>query len=179
MAAGKANTRGRIVERARHNGGEASSAACVRFQDHEQNSPSPRSAVEWSLPRSASVPAIFFVRQTKKAGAWPASTDCSSAVSRLTLIRRAVPRFEAHWAFESYVRRRRFELRPACACRAQLAVRAADSMPGLVAIVLDSLRTPLYCKDGRADPRLTAASKVRLGKRGYVQRTVVTAGRNG
>src|SRR5260221_6630395 len=85
--------------------------------------------------RSVPVPANFPVRQTKKAGAWPASADCSSVVSRLTLVRRAVPRFEAHWAFEIYVRRRRFELRLACACRAQLAVHAADSLPGLVAVV--------------------------------------------
>src|SRR5260370_9973997 len=86
--------------------------------------------------RSASVPAIFLVRKTKKAGLWPASADCSSAVSRLTLIRRVVPWFEAHWAFQIYVRRRHFGLRLACACRAQVAVRAADSMLGLVAVVL-------------------------------------------
>src|SRR5260370_34317463 len=97
--------------------------------------------------RSASVPAIFLGYQTKKAGAWPASTDCFSAVSRLTLIRRAVPWFEAHWAFESYVRRRHLELPLACACRAQLAVRAADSMLGLVAVVLGLLpvRYELRC----------------------------------
>jgi len=37
--------------------------------------------------RFASVPAIFFVRHTKEAGAWPTSADCSSAVSRPTLFR--------------------------------------------------------------------------------------------
>src|SRR5260370_40362757 len=85
--------------------------------------------------RSASVPAIFLGYQKKKAGAWPASTDCFSAVSRLTLIRRAFPWFEGHWAFQTYVRRRHFELPLACACLAQLPVRAADSMLVLFEVV--------------------------------------------
>ena len=97
--------------------------------------------------RSASVPANFLVRQTKKAGAWPASPDCSSAVSRLKLIRRVVLRFEAHCAFDIYVRRRHFELRLACACCAQVAVRTADSLLGLAAVVLALLlrRYELRC----------------------------------
>lgn len=97
--------------------------------------------------RSASVPANFLVRQTKKAGVWPAFADCTSAAARLTLIRRAVPWFEVHWAFQMYVRRRHFELRLACAFRAQLAVRAAGPMLGPVAVVpiLLLLRYELRC----------------------------------
>jgi hypothetical protein len=98
-------------------------------------------------PRSALVPAIFLARLTERAGPWPTSADCSSAVSRVTLIRCAVPWFKAHWAFEIYVRRRRFERRLACACRAQPAVRATGSMPGLVTVVLGlvSVRYELGC----------------------------------
>jgi hypothetical protein len=89
----------------------------------------------------------FLIHQAKKAGVWPASADCSSAISRLTLVRRAVPWFKAQWAFQMYARRRHFELRLACACRAQLAVRAADPMLGLVTVVpvLLLLRYELRC----------------------------------
>jgi hypothetical protein len=171
MGAGKKNTRGRIDERARHNGNE-SGAMRLALDSRIRN----RSAFlslggRMQSARSVSVPAIFLVRQTKKAGAWPASADCSSAVSRLTLIRRAVPWFEAHWAFEIYVRRRRVELRLACACRAQLAVRAAGSMPGLVAVVLGllSVRYELGCTAKTTSCSLSPAP-------GLVDRCPVTAG---
>jgi hypothetical protein len=110
---------------------------------HARRRHSSASPLGHSDVRSASVPANFLVRQTKKAGAWPASPDCSSAVSRPTLIRRVVPRFEARWAFEIYVRRRHFKLRLACACCAQVAVCTADSLLGLVAVVLGLLLTCL------------------------------------
>jgi hypothetical protein len=114
--------------------------------------------------RSASMPTIFLVCQTKKAGAWPASANCSSAVSRLTFIRRAVPWFEAHWAFKIYARRRHFELRLACACHAQLAVRAADSMLGLFAVVLGLLvlRYELLCTAKTTGRRATNSQSYKL-----------------
>jgi catalase-peroxidase len=40
--------------------------------------------------------------------------------AQATTIRRAVPWFEAHWAFEIYVRRRHFQLRLACAVQMRL-----------------------------------------------------------
>jgi len=100
------NTRWRIVVRARHNGAEVGNAPCPRFQDQEQLGVSLARRSN-AVSRSASVPAIFLGCQTKKAGAWPASTTCFSAGSQLTLISRAVPWFEAHWSLEICVRRRR------------------------------------------------------------------------
>ena len=114
---------------------------CTQFQDQEQISVylARRSNEVCPFRFGSRYFAISSVRQTKKAGAWPACADCSSEVSRLTFIRRAVPWIKAHWAFEIYVRRRHFEPRLACACRAQLAVRAADSLLGLYAVVLGLL----------------------------------------
>lgn len=108
---------------------------CTQFQDQEQISASltRRSNEVCPFRFGSRYFAISIVRQTKKAGAWPACADCSSEVSRLTFIRRAVPWIKAHWAFEIYVRRRHFE--PLLA----LAVRAADSLPGLYAVVLGLL----------------------------------------
>jgi hypothetical protein len=76
------------------------------------------------------------------------------------LIRRTVPWFEAYWAFEIYVRRRRFELRLACACRAQLTVRTADSPLGLVAVVLSllSIRYELRCTAKTTGRRVASRS---------------------
>jgi hypothetical protein len=79
---------------------------CPRFQVQAQLSVSLARRSNAVSPLR-SVPAIFLGFWTKKAGAWPASTACFSAGSRLTLISRAVPWFEAHWSFEICVRRRR------------------------------------------------------------------------
>src|ERR1700694_2764324 len=89
------NARWRIVVRARRNGVEVGDAPCPRFQDQEQLGVSLARRSN-AVSRSASVPAIFLGCQTKKAGAWRASTTCFSAGSHLTLISRAVPWFKAH-----------------------------------------------------------------------------------